>query len=502
MNNNTLAAAIAAIAFSYSATATDLEPSFGTPLWTYVHTRAVNGQVGEIPAYDAKTHTLWVAGITGVDILDASTGTLVDHIDVTPGAVNSVAIHDGLAALAVEAPSAPLVPAVPTVAGRRANGSVLFYNTRTRSFASGTYQVTVGSLPDMLTFTRDGRTLLVANEGTPNGRADAAYDLATDPPGSVSIIDVARRKVVATAGFVGVPTAGPNIRAPGMDFEPEYITIDSYGRAFVTLQEANAIGVLDLNRKAFTRVIGLGVKDFSLPENGIDPHDIHNDPLGAPHLPGVAFAPAAAKAFYMPDGIAAYQWLGFTFLVMANEGDFREDNVDRLRAGDPSSAGATPFVPSSSELHRLRVSKFDSSAGNLIAAGARSISIRTSTGALVWDSGNTLDVKAHENGVYDDARSADKGVEPEGIALLDLGWKTFAFVGLERTTKAAIAVFDVSNPFKAEYLDMIVTDGDLAPEGLDVFVHRGKVYLAIANESNGVAPSTTTVYQVDLKLDR
>lgn len=484
MKNSILTAAFAAVAFPDYAAAFGLDLEF-SKLWTYTHTRDENGQVGETPAYDAKTHTVWVAGIVGVDVLNADTGELVDHIDVTPwGFVNSVAIHNGLAALAVEAAGLPL-------GDRRNPGSVLLYNTRTRSLASGVSQVTVGSLPDMLTFTRDGKTLLVANEGTPNLAADEDYDFGFDPPGSVSIIDVATRQVVATAGFAGVPQTGPNIRTPGMDFEPEYIAVDAYGRAFVTLQEANAIGVLDLRRKEFTRVIGLGVKDFSLPENGIDPHDPHGT-----HSPGsVAFGPVAAKGFYMPDGIATYQWFGATILVMANEGDFREDNADRLRAGDPPIS-----EPSTSELHRLRVSSVDSSTGNLFAAGARSISIRTANGALLWDSGNILDTKANDLDVYDDGRSADKGVEPEGIALLDLGLKTFAFVGLERTTDAAVAVFDVSIPWRPEFLDLIVTEGDLAPEGLEVFAHRGKVYLAIANESDEEAPTTTTVYRVNLTL--
>src|SRR4051794_13627873 len=73
-----------------------------TKLWTHGHTTP--GQVSEIPAFDHGTNTVWVAGVVGVDVLDGATGTLIEHIDVTGfGFVNSVAIHNGTAALAIEA---------------------------------------------------------------------------------------------------------------------------------------------------------------------------------------------------------------------------------------------------------------------------------------------------------------------------------------------------------------------------------------------------------------
>src|SRR6185503_10575493 len=136
-------------------------------------------------------------------------------------------------------------------------GVVVFYNTRKR--LPGGDPVTVGSLPGILTFTPDGRRLLVGREGTPNAVADTPYT-APDPPGSVSIIDMETRTVIATAGLENVPQFGTNLRTNvGMDFEPEYIAIDQDGaRAFVTIQEANAIAVLDLSLNAFTEVIGLG----------------------------------------------------------------------------------------------------------------------------------------------------------------------------------------------------------------------------------------------------
>jgi hypothetical protein len=247
------------------------------------------------------------------------------------------------------------------------------------------------------------------------------------PPGTVSIIDVHARTVIATAGFAGVPQFGNNLRTnPGMDFEPEHIAVDHDGhRAIVTLQDANGIAELDLNLGAFIPVTGLGAKDFNIPD--------------------------------MPDAIATYKWRGGTYLVMANEGDFREDAVDR--SGASAFGGVNP-------LDRLRVSNRDSSIGNLFAAGARSFSIRDQNGELIFDSGNVLDTEAHIRGVYDDGRSRDKGVEPEGVGLPEIRGGTYAFIGLERTTRSAIAIFDITSPFDVSFVDMIVTTGDLSPEGL------------------------------------
>jgi hypothetical protein len=391
-----------------------------TRLWTHSH--ATPGQLSEIPAFDRRTNTVWVAGVVGVDVLNGDTGALVQHIDVTSyGLVNSVAIHNGLAALAIEAGPPD----------RRRPGVVVFYDTRTRQPIGD--PVTVGSLPDMLTFTHDGTRLLVANEATPNAVADTAYT-APDPPGSVSIIDVETRTIIATAGFDNVPQFGTHFRTNvGMDFEPEYVAVDQDGaRAFVTLQEGNAIAVLDLTLNAFTEIIGLGAKDFSLPGHEFDPR---NDNV-------VNFINASAFGLYMPDGIASYRSRGQTFLVMANEGDFREDNADRAIAGNPPYSAAAP-------LDRLRISSVDSSPGNLYAAGARSMSIRAVDGTLVYDSGRILDTDSPA-----------------------------------RTTLS---------------FSMVVTAGDLSPEGLAAFGYRGNFYLAIANEvaAAGTTGTHTTLYRID-----
>jgi DNA-binding beta-propeller fold protein YncE len=472
MNKYSMLSALVAAILSSGAMAGEEQPLTFSKLWTYNH--APNpGQVSEIPAFDRRTNTLWVAGVVGVDVLDAASGTLLEHIDTTAlGAINSVAIHNGLAAFAIEA------------SNRTEPGSVVFYDTRTRQPSAGVNAVTVGALPDMLSFTHDGAMLVVANEGTPSTYGSRigtsvprVYGPAPgDPVGSISVIDMATRSVAATVEFGAAPVSGSHLRTnTGMDFEPEYIAVNEDGtKAYVTLQEANALGVVDLVNLEASAVIGLGAKDFSAPGNQIDP--LNNGTI--------AFISPAVKGLYMPDAVAAYQWRDKTYLVMANEGDFREDDGDRSAA---SSLGAV------APLNTLRVSNTDSAPADLYAAGARSFSIRDEEGNLVYDSGDILDKQAAARGIYNDSRSRDKGVEPEGVTLLDIAGRTYAFVGLERTTKGAVAVFDITEPADSHFVDMIVTDGDVSPEGLAAFHYRGDFYLAIANEVS----NTTTLYRID-----
>ena len=286
---------------------------------------------------------------------------------------------------------------------------------------------------------------------------------------------MATRSVSATATLEGVATTGTHIRTnTGMNFEPEYLAINAAGtKAYVSIQEANAMGVLNLQTGQFESVIGLGAKDFSAPGNRIDPM---ND--GTNNLESVN-----AKGLYMPDGMAVYETGGKTYVLLANEGDLREDDGDRSAA---SSFGAT------GSLANLRVPNTDSSVGDLYAPGARSFSIRNEDGSIVYDSGEILDREAMALGIYDDGRSRDKGVEPESVEVLSIGERTFAFVGLERTTSAALAVFDITDPANSSFVKMLVSNGDRSPEGLKGYVLNGFAYIAFSNEVS----NTTSVYQL------
>ena len=113
----------------------------------------------EIAAYDKQSRRVFVTNAASrtVDILDVRTPTAptrIERIDVSAlGTPNSVAIEDGLVAVAIEA----LVKTDP--------GLVAFYTASGAPIA----QVRVGSQPDMLTFTHDGKHVVVANEGEPSG---------------------------------------------------------------------------------------------------------------------------------------------------------------------------------------------------------------------------------------------------------------------------------------------------------------------------------------------
>lgn len=204
----------------------------------------------EIAAFDPKSERAFVSDAVGnalhiVDLTDPSSPQEIDEIDLSPygAGPNSVAVSPafgGLVAVAVEA------------ASKTDPGSVVLFDTdgvrRGRS-------IRAGALPDMLIFTPDGRTLLVANEGEPN-------DLYTvDPEGSVTVVDFGTgvgNPRVRRADLSGVPRTGP-VRlfgfgdpTPAQDFEPEYIATDGE-RAWVTLQENNAIACSTSTRRASRR---------------------------------------------------------------------------------------------------------------------------------------------------------------------------------------------------------------------------------------------------------
>ncbi|HEX2607820.1 MAG TPA: choice-of-anchor I family protein, partial [Flavisolibacter sp.] len=332
-------------------------------------------------------------------------------------------------------------------------------------------QIPVGALPDMITFSSDGKFLLTANEGEPND----AYTI--DPAGSVSIITVKSGYAVTTLDFASFAPQAAALKAKGFrifgpgasfaqDIEPEYITVSQDSKtAWVTLQENNGIARIELTSKKITAIYPLGFKNYSKTVNGIDPSDKDGT---------IALAPRKVKGMFQPDAIAVYEANGIPYLFTANEGDVREWSgfAENKRVKDlklDPAAFPDASVQADAKLGRLNVTTTmgdtdkDGDYDALYSFGARSFSVwNGSNGALIWDSKNELEQKAIEASLYEDGRSDDKGVEPEGIAIGQVGRKIIGFIGMERAD--ALALYDLSNPTQPSFLKLLAT-GD-APEGI------------------------------------
>ncbi len=481
-------------------------------------TGAFDEGAAEIVVYDADSGLAFVTNanantVDALDISDPSNPTLSFTIDLAAfgAGVNSVAVSGGRVAVAVEAEV------------KQDRGSVVFFDTRGR-FQSA---VTVGALPDMVTFTPDGRNLLVANEGEPND------EYTVDPEGSVSIIRMRgwrapRQFDVRTVRFGGIDRddLDPSVRifGPGatiaQDLEPEYIAVDADSRkAYVACQENNAILVIDVRRARITDIWGLGVKNHNRAANAMDVSN-RDDEINITTWP--------VFGIRQPDSIATFDNGWDTFVVTANEGDSRDYDgfSEEERVGDivldPDAFPGAARLQLEENLGRLNITTTagdpdgDGDFDRLFSYGARSFSIFDSEGNLVFDSGDDLEqITARllpddfnstndENGSFD-ARSDDKGPEPEALTVGSLGDRTYAFVGAERI--GGIFVYDITDPYEPTFesyntsrdysgAPTLGTASDLAPEGLANNSAEarppGAALLLAAHEVSG----TTAIYRV------
>ena len=513
------------------------------PIGSY-DTGIFDESAAEIVEYYAADQRLLVvnAAQAKVEVLDASdaaapaklfdlqtTGVASADGSVVPdGAVaNSVAVReDGLGVVAVEAPD------------KTDAGWLVFFDAGADGNSLGA--VRVGSLPDMVTLTRDGDRAVVAGEGEP------AEDYSVDPEGSVAVVDLpdtvtsVPQSAVRLAGFHAFEQGGTHSLPAGIrifggradagtgtpaypvseNLEPEYVAIDQQGtKAYVTLQEANGVAVVDLRTAQVERIWDTGTIDRrSVPMDASDRDGAIN------------IARWPVTSFRMPDAIASYQVRGQTYLVTANEGDSRDwpgySEVVRVKdlgknGGKPLCSSVDPALKADAQLGRLNVTKANglNAAGtcydSLHTFGGRSFSVWTESGQLVFDSGadfERITAKAapasfnsnHTESAFD-GRSDDKGPEPEGVALGRVGGRTYAFVGLERV--GGVMVYDITDPQAPSFETYVnnrdfghsgagTASGDLGPEGL-AFVPgedspTGRPLVAVGNEVSG----STTLYDV------
>ncbi|WP_404310442.1 choice-of-anchor I family protein [Neorhodopirellula lusitana] len=495
--------------------------SFKISVVSTFETGVFDESAAEIVAHDPQAQRVFFTNsdaneIGVLDITNPASPIALDPITFPSGTggVNSVSVSHGIVAVAV-ANQNPTNP-----------GGVLFYDTNGAFLDS----VTVGALPDALTFSPDGNTVVVAGEGEPDDLEDP--NPTVDPMGTISVIDVTRLRNdgfittfdVTTLDFTAFDGLEDDLRDMGVrifpgrsasrDIEPEYASISPDGtRAFVSLQEANAVAVVDLINPAILEIQPLGVKDHSVPGNGLDPSDRDD---------AIAIGVQPVFGLYMPDAITSFEIGGQTYYATANEGDSRDFDEDRIKDIDldPTVFPNADELQEDETLGRLTISNIDGDTDGdgdfdqLFTFGGRSFTIWNEAGEVVFDSGDQFEqITAQQipelfNSSNDenefDSRSDAKGPEPEAITTGMIGDRLYAFIGLERI--GGVMVYDITNPADASFVQYInnrdadATDpaelGDLGVEDLKFITAadspNGQPLLIASNEVSG----TVTIFQV------
>lgn len=514
-------------------------------------TLVVNAEAGTVQVLDSSDPE----NPTAVTELTTAGMSSADGASVPAGAVaNSVAVRaDGLAAVALEAPT------------KTDDGWVGFFDL-SGDEPKPLGAVRAGALPDSVVFDDEGTHAVIANEGEP------AEDYSVDPEGTVSVVALPEavqapsQEDVKTADFrafegdalpEGVRVFGGREDAGtgtpkhpvSENLEPEYSTVIG-GKAYVTLQEANAIAVVDLASATTEKLMPLGTQDVSEV-----PFDVSNkdDKINRANWP--------VKSFLQPDTIRSIEIGGRDYLLTANEGDTRDWDgySEEIRVKDLGSEkkGLAPICESVVEgmtnpdgspmtiedlqkeenLGRLTITKADglnedgSCYETIYGVGGRSFSIFDTDGKQVFDSADDFEritaevlpknFNSNNSESNFDNRSDDKGPEPEAIEVGQIGEKTYAFIGVERI--GGIFVYDITDPAKSEYVtyvnnrnfavqpeDNVAEAGDSGPESI-VFVPSADLkadgaatageagnagMLIVGNEVTG----STTFYAVDSSL--
>lgn len=226
-------------------------------------------------------------------------------------------------------------------------GKVQFFNYSPNKGLVDAGSVDVGYQPDQLTFSRDGKTLVTADEGEPL-MFYGSDEPSQNPKGSVSVVKVNSKNPgkskVKTLYFdksdsyytdrgvrlYGVESSKGGQNVALRDIEPEYVGLIDNKTALVALQENNALAEVNIKKGKIKGVFGLGYKDWTgIPVDTSDEDGGYN-----PSLKSNLFGAR------MPDGIDTFkaQLNGKKQLlfISPNEGDgrVRPDEVNFEASAD------------------------------------------------------------------------------------------------------------------------------------------------------------------------
>lgn len=276
----------------------------------------------------------------------------------------------------------------------------------------------LGGQPDSVAVSPDGRFAAVVIE---NERDEDFEPTDGAPPqlpaGFLVIVSLDGAPADWTTEVVDL-TLLPDLYAT--DPEPEFVDINSDNIAVVTLQENNYLVLVDLEAGVVTNHFTAGsVSLTQVDENEEDPALI----LQTDSIDSI---------MREPDGVS---WITNELFATANEGD--------------------------------------------LDGGSRGFSVFNTAGEVVFDSGNALDHWVARIGHYPDARSENKGNEPENIEFGRFGYNNFLFVNSERSS--VVFVYDVADPVNPVFKQVL--PAGLGPEGGLAIPSRNLLVVASEEDS-------------------
>lgn len=213
------------------------------------------------------------------------------------------------------------------------------------------------------------------------------------PAGHVEIVTMSGAPSAWTKKVVDLTGA---LAAAGVhgasDPEPEFVSINSYNHAVVTLQENNAIVIIDVPTATVASAFDLGSVDLTKVDTAED---------------GLIKQSASLSAVPRePDGVT---WIGDQYFATADEGD--------------------------------------------MDGGSRGFTIFHADGAVAYSSGSMMEHMVAKVGHYPDERSENKGNEPENVFFGSFGGEDLLFVNSERSS--LVFVFNVNDPTQPQFLQVL-----------------------------------------------
>jgi hypothetical protein len=451
-------------------------------------------------------------------------GSLSSGISIDLGGVFGANATSSITSVFADVRGFGVASIVPTATTATDFGKVAFFDLSSGSILK---TLDVGYHPDSVTMTPDGTKLLVANEGE---FVSAAGESTFARPGSVSVVNLSAITNAAslsalTASDVNTYDFSPGNLGSGVslqgvrdntlatnnatttagfaNIEAEYIA-PTNDKAFVTLQENNAIAVLDFASGKYEAIHKLGAITQTVDASDKD---------GPSGTKAIAIDDTL-KGLPMPDTMVLFSKNGTTLLATANEGDARPDDGDTARGA--SLTGNMPAevaaIANNTGIGRLNLltdqgRDADGKIADPTMLGTRSFSLwNATTGELVFDSGSAIEqwVAANDSAVFNtnsgntsnwDTRSDDKGPEPEALAFGHIDGKDFIFVGAERQNGIfQFDITDLNNVSIVGYFNPVTSSADsggafISPESI-LFLDAasnptGKNLLVVGFEGTG-----------------